>query len=104
VRLASIYDLGVADPTENFSDDKVKNYIAKTANGYHLVVYKGAGPGEGAEEKDITEADYPGLPALIEALLAARKTAGEHLSDLIRDRGIISASAHRATIALGEGD
>jgi hypothetical protein len=102
VRPAAIYDLDVADPTENFSDDPVKNYIAKTDYGYLLVVYGGAG--EGATEKHITEQEDPELVVAIRALLAARKLAGEELSDLIRDRGIISASAHRATIALGEGD
>ena len=91
--------MGVADPNENFSDDKVKNYIAKTADGYLLVVYGGAGVG--ATETPITDAE---TVAAITALLEARKAAGEELSDLIRDRGIISASAHRATIALGEGD
>ena len=99
MRPAPIYDLGVSDPSENFSDDKVKNYIAKTADGYLLVVYGGAG--EGARETHITDAE---TVAAITALLEARKAAGEELSDLIRDRGIISASAHRATIALGEGD
>jgi len=99
VRPAPAYDLGVADPNENFSDDKVKNYIAKTADGYLLVVYGGAGVG--ATETPITDAE---TVAAITALLEARKAAGEELSDLIRDRGIISASAHRATIALGEGD
>ena len=96
---APTYDLGVADPNENFSDDKVKNHIAKTADGYLLVVYGGAGVG--ATETPITDAE---TVAAITALLEARKAAGEELSDLIRDRGIISASAHRATIALGEGD
>ena len=91
--------MGVSDPSENFSDDKVKNYIAKTADGYLLVVYGGAGVG--ATETPITDAE---TVAAITALLEARKAAGEELSDLIRDRGIISASAHRATIALGEGD
>ena len=99
MRPAPTYDLGVADPNENFSDDKVKNYIAKTADGYLLVVYGGAGVG--ATETPITDAE---TVAAITALLEARKAAGEELSDLIRDRGIISASAHRATIALGEGD
>ena len=99
MRPAPTYDLGVADPNENFSDDKVKNYIAKTADGYLLVVYGGAG--EGARETHITDAE---TVAAIQALLEARKAAGETLSRPIEDRGIISASAHRATIALGEGD
>ena len=99
MRPAPIYDLGVADPNENFSDDPVKNYIAKTADGYLLVVYGGAG--EGATETHITD---PVTVEEIRVLLAARKAAGETLSKLIEDRGIISASAHRATIALGEGD
>jgi hypothetical protein len=99
---APIYDLGVADPNENSSDDKVKNYIAKTADGYHLVVYQGAGVG--ATEKHITEAEYPDLVKGIRDQLDARKAAGKEISDLIRDSGIISASAHRATIAMGEGD
>ncbi len=102
MRPAPTYDLGVADPNENSSDDKVKNYIAKNADGYHLVVYQGAGVG--ATEKDITEAEYPGLVADIKAQLEIRKAAGKKISDLIRDSGIISASAHRATIAMGEGD
>ena len=54
---------------------QVKNYIAKTADGYHLVVYGGAGVG--ATEKHITEADYPGIVADIQAQLAARKPAGK---------------------------
>jgi hypothetical protein len=102
VRPAPTYDLGVADPNGNFSDDKVKNYIAKTADGYHLVVYQGAGVG--ATETQITEAEYGDLVNKIRAQLEIRKAAGKEISDLIRDSGIISASAHRATIAMGEGD
>jgi hypothetical protein len=73
---------------------KCKSYIAKTERGYAWVL-------EGVGEAEITDSE---TIAKIEALLEIRRKAGEELSDLINDKGLITASAHHATIALGEGE
>jgi hypothetical protein len=69
-----------------------KNYIVETKAGYLAVV-------EGDGETEITDAETVDK---IRKLLEERKEVGKKISKLIYDKGLITASAHHATIALGE--
>lgn len=76
-----------------------RNYIVQRGDDYFAVVEE---DGKIVQETRITDAK---AVEEIEKLLAERRRAGQKITELLREKGALSASVHfQATVALGEGD
>ena len=76
-----------------------RNYIVQRGEDYFAVVEEN---GKVKEETRITDEE---VVEEIKKLLAERRKAGEKITEILIDKGPLTASAHnQATVALGEGE
>jgi predicted Fe-Mo cluster-binding NifX family protein len=89
------------DPNQDPNKDSIFNYVVETKDGLVVVTKNNGNP---AKAQKIKKADKPLLVDEIKDLLKIRRKAGRKISKLLRDKGIGTASMHRATLALGDGE